>query len=70
MELTFFAYATSVNAPEGKFHPAIRSGTKVWFWTNITCGTEQEAYERASLALADAFAAANSISREWNMVQG
>jgi hypothetical protein len=72
MEIDLAAYPTTVTALDGKFHPAISRGslvTPIFYWDNITCATEEEAYERASLALKDAYEAANAISRQWHMLK-
>ena len=75
MEIDFNSatYATSVTAACGtKYHPAIQRGGAlgvIHYWDNITCATEQEAYDRASLALADALDAANQIVRQWHLLK-
>lgn len=69
MEIEFTAYATTVAAVDGKFHPAVQVGSAApKYWPNIKFATEEEAYEHAGLALKDAYEAANAISRAWNVV--
>lgn len=65
LTLDLAAYATTHG--QGPFYPAIRRGTSVFYWPNITCKKEDEAYERASLALKDAYDAANAVASQWNV---
>lgn len=70
MQLDFAQWATSVTANDGRgYHPAIQSTRSIHYWENIICVTEQEAYERACMALADALSRANELAREWNVVK-
>jgi len=71
MELMFSSYATSVTAEDGKFHPAISKNgltSPIYYWEKVKYATEDEAHEHASLALKEAYDAANAVSRAWNVV--
>jgi len=65
VRIEFKTYATSIG--NGPFHPAIRTGSDVMYWPNITCMTETEAYDHAAKALKDAYDAANSVAVRWNV---
>ena len=61
-------WPTTVTAADGEsFHPAIQSGTRILYWANVREATEAKAYERAGLALKDAFDAAEAVARSWNL---
>lgn len=62
-------WPTTVDAGDGKFHPAIESAAVgIQYWPNIR-DTEEKAYERAALALKDALNAAEAVAREWNLIK-
>jgi hypothetical protein len=65
IRIEFATYATSYGT--GPFHPAIRTGSDVMYWPNIIKATEDEAYDFAAKALKDAYDAAASVAREWNI---
>jgi hypothetical protein len=67
MEINFHdgIFATSYGL--GPFHPAIRNGKRVYYWPNITFASEDQAYERACLTLADALQPTADIVRDWNV---
>ena len=62
-------WPTTVDAGDGKFHPAIESAAVgIQYWPNIR-DTEEKAYERAALALKDALDAAEAVARGWNLIK-
>ena len=62
-------WPTTVDAGDGKFHPAIESvAVGIQYWANIR-DTEEKAYERAALALKDALDAAEAVARGWNLTK-
>jgi hypothetical protein len=67
MEIGFRSYATTYGT--GPFHPAIRDGRDVWYWPNRTFMLEDDAYEAASLAIKDAWDAAQAVAKEWNVIK-
>ena len=50
-----------------RYHPAIRHGSQVWYWPNITYSTEKGAYDWANSALENIRFGAQSIVDEWNL---
>ena len=68
--ITFNVYwwPSTVTAADGEsFHPALRSRKRILYWANVREDTEAKAYERARLALKDAFDAAEAVARSWNL---
>lgn len=68
--MTEFNFHNGVSATSygtGPFHPAIRNGKDVWYWPNITFASEDEAYHRAVLSLADALQPAFANIAGWNI---
>jgi hypothetical protein len=65
IRIEFATHATSYGT--GPFHPAIRAGSDVKYWPNVTFHSEDEAYDFAAKALKDAYDAAASVAREWNI---
>jgi len=53
----------------GPFHPAFSIHETVWYWPNITMGTEEEAVHHARRALNDAERAAQDVIHSWNIVK-
>jgi len=51
----------------GPFHPALRTGSDCTYWPNITFDSEDEATDFAAKALKDAYDAAASVAKEWNI---
>ena len=62
-------WPTTVDAGDGKFHPAIESvAVGIQYWPNIR-DTEEKAYDRAALALKDALDAAEAVASGWNLTK-
>jgi hypothetical protein len=69
MEIDFTAGVIPTSYGPGPFHPAIRNGSRVWYWPNVTFATEDEAYWRALLSLADALQSTIEHVKTWNVVE-
>lgn len=67
MEINFHDGIFATSYGTGPFHPAIRNGTQVYYWPNITFATEDEAYGRAILSLSDALQPAIDNVKAWNV---
>jgi hypothetical protein len=62
--------STSVQAGgPGRWHPAIRRGSKVLCWPNITLESRAEARICAAQSLADVLRAADAVCSDWDIVE-